>query len=78
MWMRWVTGTRTELGFGHRCCGKLYAKGEDVVMVAHGWSAKYAMRGGSNNFEASDGPKVLLVPRRPVPMGSGGSAFFAR
>ena len=29
----------------------------------HGWSAHYAMRGGSSDFEASEGPKLLLVPR---------------
>ena len=44
----------------------------------HGWSAQYAVRGGSSDFEASEGPKLLLVPRRPVPMGSGGCAFFTR
>ena len=36
------------------------------------------MRGGSSEFEASEGSKVLFVPSRPVPMGSGGNAFFAR
>ena len=44
----------------------------------HGCSAKNAMRGGSNDFEASGAPKVLFVPRRPVPMKSGGDAFFVR
>ena len=37
---------------------------------------KPAMRGGTSDFEASEGPKALFVPRRPVPMCSGGNAFF--
>ena len=36
------------------------------------------MRGGSSIFEPSTGPKVLFVPRRPVPKGLGENAFFAR
>ena len=36
------------------------------------------MRGGSSIFQPLTGPKVLFVPRRPVPMGLGGNAFFAR
>ena len=36
------------------------------------------MRGGSSIFEPSTGPKVLKVPRRPVPKGLGENAFFAR
>ena len=36
------------------------------------------MRGGASDFEASEGPKALFVPRRPVPMGSGGNVFFLR
>ena len=35
------------------------------------------MRGGSCIFQPSTGHKVF-VPRRPVPMGLGGNAFFAR
>ena len=34
------------------------------------------MRGGSSIFEPSTGPKVLFVPRRPVPKGLGENAFF--
>ena len=36
------------------------------------------MRGGSSIFQPSTGPKVLKVPRRPVPKGLGENAFFAR
>ena len=36
------------------------------------------MRGGSSIFEPSTGPKVLFVPRRPVPKGLGENSFFAR
>ena len=36
------------------------------------------MRGGSSIFEPLTGPKVLFVPRRPVPKGLGENAFFAR
>ena len=44
----------------------------------HGCSAKNAMRGGNNNVEALGALEVLFVPRRPVPMESGGKASFAR
>ena len=36
------------------------------------------MRGGSSMIEPSTAPKVLFVPHRPIPMGLGGNAFFAR
>ena len=36
------------------------------------------MRGGSSDFEASEGPKMGFTPCRPTPMDSGGHAFFAR
>ena len=36
------------------------------------------MRGGSSIFEPSTVPKVLFVPRRPVPKGLGENALFAR
>ena len=43
----------------------------------HGYSAKNAMRDGSSDVEALEGPKALFMPRRPLPMGSGGIVFFA-
>ena len=55
--------------------GCFYAFG---VGVCHACGGIHAMRGGSSIFEPSTGPKVLFVPRRPVPKGLGESAFFAR
>ena len=81
LWSPYAPGTRTELWFGHGCSGHrmlLEHERNYGSWSRHGWSAKYAMRGGSNDFEAPEGSKVLFVPRRPVPMGSGGNAFFAR
>ena len=82
IWLPYALGTRTELWFGHGCSGhwKLLETARNkkpgfLSWSQHGWSAKCAMRGGSSDFEASEGPKVLFVPRRPAPMGS---AFFAR
>ena len=46
--------------------------------VCHARGGIHAMRGGSSIFEPSTGPKVLKVPRRPVPKGLGENAFFAR
>ena len=74
-WMLWLSdalGTRTRFWLGHGRCGKPCAKGVDVV------TAQNAMRGGSSHHEASEGPEMLFVPRRPVLMGSGGKACFAR
>ena len=48
------------------------------VAVCHECGGIHAVRGGSSIFQPSTGPKVLFVPRRPVPMGLGGNAFFAR
>ena len=46
--------------------------------VCHACGGIHAMRGGSSIFEPSTGPKVLFVPRRPVPKGLGENACFAR
>ena len=58
-WMlRWpyALGIRTEVRFGHGCCGKTYAKGWMLTWSQRGCSAKNATRGGSRDFEASEGP----------------------
>ena len=53
--------------------GCFYAFG---VGVCHARGGIHAMRGGSSIFEPSTGPKVLFVPRRPVPKGLGENAFL--
>ena len=47
-------------------------------MVAAWMINEQPMCSCSSDFEALEGPKVLFVPRRPVPMGSGGNTFLAR
>ena len=68
-WMLWVTVCSLE----HE---QNYAK--ICSCSTQSWSANHAMCGGSSDFEASESPKALFVPRRPALMGSGESAFFAR
>ena len=67
-----------NFGLGMDAVGNRTQRGWMLSWSPHGCSAKNAMHGGSSDFEAKEGPKALFVPRRPVPMGSGVNAFFAR
>ena len=55
LWWPYALGTRTEVRFGHGCCGKTYTIGWMLSWSPRGCSAKNAMRGGSRDFEASEG-----------------------
>ena len=70
--------TNGIMEFGMNAVGTRTQRGRMLSWSPHGCSAKNAMRGGSSNFEASEGPKARFLPSRPVPMGTGGNAFFER
>ena len=65
-------------GSGMDALNRTYEEHGCYYGVCHECGEIDAMRGGSSIFGPSTGPKVVFVPRRPVPMGLGGNAFFAR